>query len=326
MSSSGQENILEAMRLYEQYKRQYGEGAPTGADTAAKGASALERVIQPVLEGTGRVFGGAAQVAGIPARALAAVGTNMAGTGAPIDVSDYAIHGQDLETGRTAPHYGEILAGTLEESGEIAKGGIASKIIAAAGNMITDPAMAPVMLSGAEAAGSLMGRMGPGAAPAPAPATRPMPRSRPHPLSGPIPGGAQPGGGPPGAQPPKLPHPNPKPPWQTRSPRSSADPGATQPVPKYDPNATQPVKFDPNATQPVRGVARVGGELPDTATQPVKTIKPQRTAGGKIEQQFAREQAKPKGAPKKGPKPKKSGSMEEQYRKVRKANKGKKEG
>ena len=131
------------------------------SQTGRTGAAAIEGA----MEGVGNLM----HAGGIAGRALGAVGTNRAGLGPPVDVSDFALYGRDLETGRTALQYGDLLAGTLEDAGEIAPGGAASKILALAGNLITDPAAAPGLLTGAEAAGALAARLRPpsvqGAAP-----------------------------------------------------------------------------------------------------------------------------------------------------------------
>lgn len=296
MSDVGQGNILEAMRLYEEYKRKYGAGSPTGADTAIQGASALERALGGVISGIGApaaaVMQGATHVATAPARALAAAAGNTAGTGYDVSPLNAAVYGFDPETGREPAQYGELLAGTLEDSGEIARGGIASKIIAATGNMVTDPMMAPALMSGAEAAGTLAGRA--------TPTISPMGGQRPPRM--PAQGRVNPAyqGGPgmaPGQTGPR-----------TAPPGRTFNPNATQPVPvsQQGPlNQPAPSRYNPNATQPV------------------KTVKPPKTAGGSIEQQFAQQRANVKGAaPKKGPKPSKGGSIEGRARQAGMTKKG----
>jgi hypothetical protein len=232
----------------------------TGRTAAAAVEGAMEGVGN-LVEGVGR-FGHAMTV---PTRAIGAIGTNLAGTAAPVDVSDYALYGADLETGRRAIQYGDLLAGTLEDAGEIAPGGVASKILSMAGNVATDPAAAPLMLSAAEGAGALAGRFSPRIT-TPQPTFPRMPQGRLQP--------------------------------QYATPRSSApepfDPGATQPVrtprsggpmrpaqgqpgPSMGPTATQKVKAR-SGWRPSRAKAmkpKPGAELPKdpTQTQPVKMAK-----------------------------------------------------
>lgn len=290
-------NIAEAMRLFEQYKRERGMLPPEAPqDTAGQGFGALfQRGFEAVAKPLGDVVGGLVHTAGIPARAVAAVGTNMFEGSRPVDVSDYALYGQDMETGAPAAHYGDVLAGHLAETGEIAAGGAAEKFIRMAGNMVTDPAMAAPMMSAAEGAASLAGRVGPAG---PSMGSRPgggqPPRSTLHPQYGPMPGGQQPPGGGPGGQaagggrPPYQPQPG-ESPVHARV-RATARPG---------------MQYDPDATQPVRGVERVGGEFRDPgATQPVRTVKP---TGSSMEAKFVAKRAE--GRP--------SGGLEEKFSKTR---------
>lgn len=252
---TGGDNIAEAMRLFEEYKRRQASAPPPPpADTAGQGFGALfQRGFEAVAKPLGDIVGGAVHTAGIPARAVAAVGTNMFEGSAPVDVSDYALYGQDMETGAPAAHYGDILAGHLAETGEVAAGGIAEKLVRLAGNMITDPAMAAPMMGAAEGAASLAGRVGPS-----------------MPLTG--------NGGPvPGRGPGWRPQGPPGPPRSRLNPAYGPMPGQARP------------KFDPTATQQVRGAARVGGDLVDpTATQPVKTVKP---TGSSMESKFVAKRA-----------------------------------
>ena len=193
---------------------------------AGRAIGALGRASEPLVH-----------AAGVPARAVNAIGTNLAGTAAPLDVSDVALYGYDVNTGRTPSSYGEALAGELESAGEITPGGIASKLIRVAGDIVSDPAMAPLLLSGAEAAGALAGRMGP-AMPGPR-APRMPPQGRLQPA---YPGQARgrgPGGG------------------TVVQPRG---PGGGPVAPRA---AAPPTRFNPTATQEV-----------GLQTQPVQTIPP----------------------------------------------------
>lgn len=267
---TGGTNIAEAQRLWEEYQRKYGAGTPTGADTAVQGSSALQRAFEAIGRPAGAVVGGAMHVLGAPARAVNAIGTNLAGTQAPIPVGQYALLGQNLENQSRPVGYGDVLAGTMEESGEITPGGRAAAIIRAAGNLITDPAAAPLLLGGAEAAGALAGRFGPSAGAA-GPQMPRAPRSRLAPSSRPMPRGPRQG-------PPPEPGPVPLRPTDTQ-PVQVFDPTATQPVQTLGPSGpkprlggprAKPKLEDPNATQPVKTVR------PEDRTQPVKTIKPKR--------------------------------------------------
>jgi hypothetical protein len=121
-------------------------------------ASRAADVFQAGFEAPFKALGAFGNAAAIPTRAIAAAAGNMAGTGArPVDVSDYALYGRDMETGLQATQYGDLLAGTLEDAGELAPGGTASKLLRLAGNAVTDPMAAPAFLSGAEAVGALAG-------------------------------------------------------------------------------------------------------------------------------------------------------------------------
>jgi hypothetical protein len=231
------------------------------SQTGRTAASAIEGAMQ----GVGNLVGGVERFGSalaVPTRALTAAATNTAGVGPPIDVSDYALHGRDLETGRTALQYGDLLAGTLEDAGEIAPGGAAAKILAFMGNAAADPMMAPAVLSGAEAAGALAGRFRPPAAGgAGRSAMRPRPQS-----------------------------------FQTPAQRAYGSSGPVEPMPRqapFDPTATQPVPtsgempFNPTATQKVKArsgwrpsraaeTRPAGGpDLPEnpTATQRVPKVK-----------------------------------------------------
>jgi hypothetical protein len=224
--------------------------------------------IEGAMEGVGNLVGRAGQVGHaltVPARAIGAVGTNLAGTAAPVDVSDYALYGADLETGRRALQYGDLLAGTLEDSGEIAPGGAASKILSTLGNVVTDPAAAPLLMSAAEGAGALAGRFGPRVT-APQPTFPRMPQARLRPQyaaqrpTGPT-GGAEPFD--PGAT-------------QAVRPRGGGPmrPAEGPPGPSMGPTATQKVKAR-SGWRPSRAKAmqpKGGHELPQdpTRTQPVR--------------------------------------------------------
>ncbi len=212
--------LEEAARLYEEYRRTYGVGSPTGADTAVQGHNALQRTFEAIGRPAGAVVGGALHVAEAPARAVAAIGTNLSGVGPHINVADAALYGRDMETGREPVRYGDVLAGTMEDSGEIAPGGKASAIIRAAGNLVTDPGAAPLMMSAAEGAGALAGRFGGVGGTARPTGARPRPRSRLHPQYAPE------GGGVTQPQPPERPLPV----------------TATQPVRTLRPTDTQSIK------------------------------------------------------------------------------------
>jgi len=157
--------------------------------TASRAADVFQGGFEGAMEGLGRL----GHVAGIPARAVAGAATNAAGLGRPVDVSDYALYGRDLETGLQGVQYGDLLAGTMEDAGELAPGGTASKLLRLAGNAVTDPTMAPALLTGAEALGALGGPR----AMAPAFQGRPAPP--------PLPPGAAPARPmPPGSVPPRM--------------------------------------------------------------------------------------------------------------------------
>ncbi len=166
--------LEEAARLYEQYRRTYGAGTPTGADVPIPPRSAVQRVFETIGEPASRIW----ELNEMPGRAVAAVGTNRAGTMPPLNVLDVALYGRDMNTGRQPVRYGDVLAGTLEDTGEITPGGKAAAIIRAAGNLVTDPGAAPLLLSGAEAAGALAGRFPGGGGGARAVRPRPRGRSR----------------------------------------------------------------------------------------------------------------------------------------------------
>jgi hypothetical protein len=229
------------------------------SQTGRTAASAIEGAMQ----GVGNLVGGVERFGSalaIPTRALTAAATNTAGVGPPIDVSDYALHGRDLETGRTALQYGDLLAGTLEDAGEIAPGGAAAKILAFMGNAAADPMMAPAVLTGAEAAGTLAGRFRPPGGSVGQSAMRQRPQS-----------------------------------FQTPAQRSYGSSGPVEPTP-FDPTATQRVPtsgqmpFNPTATQKVKArsgwrpsraaeTRPAGGpDLPEnpTATQRVPKVKKQK--------------------------------------------------
>jgi len=258
----GAANIAEAKRLWEQYQREQAT-RPADPATAQGGAQSLfERAFQAAGEPLGKIFGGAMHVAGAPGRALDAYATNQAGTQGPVDISDAAIYGQDMETGRQSASYGDLLAGTLADSGEITPGGKAAAIIKFAGNVITDPAAAPLLLSGAEGAGALAGRMGPSAA-AGGPRGPRIPSGKMYPQYGDI-------------------------------PQAPFDPGATQRVPIRPPQPSRVSPF-PRAgieAKVVKGTRPGGPEGPPSPmanqTQAVKTIKPQ---GKSIESKFAAKKA-----------------------------------
>lgn len=120
-------------------------------------ASRAADVFQAGFEAPFNALGAVGNALAIPTRAIAAAAGNTAGLGPPVDVSDYALYGRDMETGLQATQYGDLLAGTLEDAGELAPGGIASKLLRSAGNAVADPMAAPAFLSGAEAVGALAG-------------------------------------------------------------------------------------------------------------------------------------------------------------------------
>jgi len=169
--------------------------------TASRIADTFQGGFEGAMEGMGQLAHGAT----VPARAIAGAAYNAAGTGRPVDVSDYALYGRDLETGLQAVQYGDLLAGTMEDAGELKPGGLASKLVRLAGNVITDPGAAPGLLTGAEALGALAG---PRALPPSGPLTMSNPRPfRPPPgrptqmppgpvplTRAPAPGPGQPGG------------------------------------------------------------------------------------------------------------------------------------
>lgn len=231
--------------------------------TASRAADAFQGGFEGAMEGLGNL----GQAFTAPARAIAGAAYNTAvPESARVDVSDYALYGRDLESGRAAVTYGELLAGTLEDAGEIAPGGTASKLIRLAGDAVTDPAAAPALLSGAEAVGALAGRMTPAAAP--------MTPTRPYrPLSNPPsrPGPPQPPPAPPAAA--RSPYP-PLGPTDTRPTATVRGPlsGQTQPVPRFSPSGqpgwTEP--FNPTATQPV-AVPPGGGPQSTQAFFPNRT-------------------------------------------------------
>lgn len=265
-----------ALALLEQYKRQYGMGTPTGADTVDQGKNALVRAFEAVGRPAGAAFGGAMHVAGIPARMVNAIGTNLAGTQAPVDVSDVAIYGQDMETGRQSADYGGVLAGTLADEGEITPGGRAEKLIRILGNIVSDP------LTAAGAARLLVGR----AAPAAAAAER-QPRMPPQSRLYPQYAEGGPGGGivnqpppPSGAMPARAPGP----------PRTSPpgfDPTATQPVQTVGPKGPKPrlggprkrPSLDEGGAKPRLQGQKAKPELErgPTETQPVKIRRPKKS-------------------------------------------------
>lgn len=228
---------------------------------ALRGNQAASRVadtIQGGFEGAMEGLGNLGHAATIPARAIAAAAGNTAGTyQRPVDVSDYALYGRDMETGLQAIQYGDLLAGTLEDSGEIEAGGKVSGILRAVGNVVTDPMAAPMLLSGAEAAGALAGRLTPSAAP--------MTPTRPYrPLSSPH--------RPPPPQPPPGPPPGPGPIPLTSSP----PPGPGMPGGPVRPAGITPIPQGPGpgptATQAVpRHLQGTGTGPVGMATEPVRS-------------------------------------------------------
>lgn len=251
--------------------------------TASRAADIFQGGFEGAMEGMGAL----GHAASIPARALAAAAGNTAGLGRPVDVSDYALYGRDLETGLQATQYGDLLAGTMEDAGELKPGGFASKVIRLAGNIITDPAAAPGLLSGAKAVGALAGRMTPTPlTPEFAPRMRPRGMVDPHyGQSPPAAHNAPPRGGgyrPPGAKIPLTSSPPPGPgrpggitvihqgpglgfeatqPIPARLQGTGAGPVGlrTQPVSTFNPTATQEVPFHPDATQRVPMTRDPGG-------------------------------------------------------------------
>lgn len=202
--------------------------AMRGNPTASRIADTFQGGFEGAMEGLSNL----GQAATIPARALAGAATNMSGVSRPVNVKDYALFGKDLETGAPAAQYGDLLAGTLEDAGEMKPGGLASKLVRAAGNMVTDPGMAPAMLTGADALGALAGKMSP-AMPIPEPTRAYRPMSSPGPRA--VQSASR--GVPP--KPPGAPAAPPEEPPQ--------NPTATQPVPRF--SSAGEGWFDPNATQ-----------------------------------------------------------------------------
>jgi len=255
--------------------------------TASRAADIYQGGFEGAMEGLGNI----GRIATIPTRALAGAAANVGVPGAIPDVMDYALTGRGPSV-----QYGDILAGTLEESGEIAPGGLASKVLRLAGNVITDPSMAPALLTGAEAAGALAGGMTPMAA-APQPSFPQQPRSMPAPgytrqtPSGAAlapPGRGMPGGGGrpryPGGPVPLTPGPAPRPSQPGGPVRGGVvdvpqgpgpGPTATQAVPvQLRGTGAGPIGFDQAATQPVPRFSPAGHPgwtqpLNPTATQPV---------------------------------------------------------
>lgn len=220
--------------------------------TASRAADIFQGGFEGAMEGLGNI----GHVATIPTRALSGAAANLAGTNAVPNVADYALHGGP------SVQYGDLLAGTLEDAGELKPGSFASKVLRLAGNVITDPTAAPAMLTGAEAVGALAGRMTPSAPPMqPTMPRRPMsqPPSRP------------PAGRPPG--PPQGPVP------LTQSP----PPGPGQPGGPVRPPGVTPIPQGPGpgptATQAVPRHLQGTGEGPvGLSTQPVKTLSPKQAA------------------------------------------------
>jgi hypothetical protein len=123
--------------------------------TASRAADVFQGGFEGAMEGLGNI----GHVATIPTRALAGASANLAGTNAVPNVAEYALHGGP------SVQYGDLLAGTMEDAGELKPGSFASKVLRLAGNTLTDPTAAPAMLSGAEAVGALAGRLTPSAPP-----------------------------------------------------------------------------------------------------------------------------------------------------------------
>lgn len=123
--------------------------------TASRAADVFQGGFEGAMEGLGNI----GHVATIPTRALAGAAANLAGTNAVPNVAEYALHGGP------SVQYGDLLAGTMEDAGELKPGSFASKVLRLAGNTLTDPTAAPAMLSGAEAVGALAGRLTPSAPP-----------------------------------------------------------------------------------------------------------------------------------------------------------------
>lgn len=226
-------------------------------------ASAAADTFQGGFEGAMEGLGNVGRVATIPARALAGAAAKY-GAGVPMDVGHYALTGEGPSV-----QYGDVLAGSMEDTGELRPGGVASKVIRAVGNMITDPGAAPSMLSGADALGSLAGKLGPQGSTFPDPQTvRPFPRSHeagrpvaPAEIGSPMetPSTVPPRRGMKPAPSDKLPKPDKTPTGDfPKRPRfSTAGPGWYEPAPgepgpSMGPDVTQPLRIEnPDATQRV---------------------------------------------------------------------------
>lgn len=270
--------LAEAQRMWEEYQRQYqNPQAPSGTAASDSLYQRLSRgPAAPYIEGAAGAFQGAMEglgalghAASIPARAIAgaaAHGPITEGGGTPYSVTDYALYGFDPETGGGAALAGDLLASSLEESGEIAPGGVASKLVSLIGNALTDPMTAVAVLSSAEAAGTL----GRSSAPPPAPRRFGPPRSKMHPSSGAMPSStleAPRGPAPTTTQPLPMDATQPVPRFTDTQPMPM---DMTRPVPRF--TDTQPVPMD--VTQPVPRF---------TDTQPVPTMNP----AASLESRFA---------------------------------------
>ena len=232
-------------------------------------------IFQGAFEGAMEGVGNIGRVLGAPARALNAAAYNTAVR------PEARISPLGAALGRVAPapSYGDLLAGTLEDAGEIAPNGVASKLLRLAGDAVTDPAMAPALLSGAEAVGALGGRLTPSAPPM-RPTMPYRPRSTPQRPPAPAPRGGPPAPPPAAAAPAtRGPYP-PLGPTDTRPTSTVRGPlsGQTQPVQRFSPSGqpgwTQPppppAPPNPTATQPVR-VPPGGGPQATQAFFPERT-------------------------------------------------------
>lgn len=118
--------------------------------------SPLEGALQGAMEGAAdsapiqalkRILGGFGHVASAPARAVNAVGHNIAGLGPSMDVSDVALYGQDMNTGASPDGYGTLLRKVGFGEDDTSKIG---GVVEGAGNVVGDPLTASL-------AGSLAG-------------------------------------------------------------------------------------------------------------------------------------------------------------------------
>lgn len=302
MDQTGRENIDEATRLWEQYQQQYTPGRQTLPSRPEPhwAIAALEGAFQGAMEGLGNL----GHAATIPARAIAGAATPMLPGRRPYSTVDYAIYGVDPETGGGAETAGTLLANSLVEQGELAPDGKARDIVEFVGNMLTDPMIAPAVLSGAEAAGAL------GARSAPAAMVRRAPRSAPS---------MRAGSGP-------LPNPTATQPVQiVRPPVGARSAPAARSFPEYRsvggrpaPGATDTQAIRPIKPQGTSMEARFAAKRAEMRNAPrrVPSSKARKSRKGGIERQ-----AKKRGMTREGGKPA-EGRMEKKARKSGMTKKG----